>query len=61
MEVDRRVGEVRVTQQHLDRAQVGAGLEQVRGVGVAQRILTLPMNRPPRSFTTVTIPSTGNT
>ena len=60
VQVHRRVREVGVTEQQLDRAQVRAGLEQVRRERMAQRILTLPMNRLSRSCTTVTIPSTVN-
>ena len=61
MQIHRRVREVRVAEEDLDRPQVCAGLEEVRRVRVSQRILTLPMNRLPRSFTTVTIPSMVNT
>jgi hypothetical protein len=50
-----------VAEQALNRVDVHAGLEQVRRKGVAQRILTLPVSRLPRSFTTVTIRSTVNT
>jgi hypothetical protein len=45
------------TANHID---VDAGFKQMYGARVAQRILTLPMNRRPRSFTTATIPSTAN-
>ena len=45
----------------LNRANVVPVFEQVRCEAVPQRILTLPMNRLARSFTTVTIPSTANT
>ena len=52
---------VAMPEQLLDRSDVVPGLEQMRREAVPQRILTLPMNRPPRSFTTVTIPFTVNT
>src|SRR5712671_3897715 len=38
MEVDRRLLEVTMTEQHLDGAQVGAGFEQMRGKAVAQSV-----------------------
>jgi hypothetical protein len=60
MQIDNGVFEFHVAEQQLDGAQVGAGLKEMRRVRVAQRILTLPMNRPPRSFTTTTIRSTAN-
>ena len=50
-----------VAHESLNRVQIHAGFEQMRGEAMAQRILTLLMNRPPRSFTTVTIRSTANT
>ena len=50
-----------MTEQFLNRAQVGAPLEQMRRKRVPERILTLPMNRPQPSFTTVTIRFTANT
>ena len=56
----RRV-EVLVPEQALNRGEVDAGFEQVRRERMAQRILTLLMNRLPPSFTTVTTPSTANT
>ena len=49
-----------MAEEFLYGANVVAVLEQVRGKTVPQRILTLPMNRLPRSFTTVTIPFTAN-
>ena len=61
VEVHRGVREVGVAEQQLDRTEVRARVQQVGRVAVSQRILTLPMNRLPRSFTTVTIPSTVNT
>lgn len=61
VQVRHRRRDVRMAQQLLHRADVIPPLEQVRGERVAQRILTLPMNRLSRSFTTVTIPSTVNT
>ena len=50
-----------MAEEHLDGAQIRTGFEQMRGKTVPQRILTLPMNRLQRSFTTVTIRSTANT
>ena len=38
MRVDLRGGQRRVAQQLLHRAQVGAGVEQMRGEGVPQRV-----------------------
>jgi hypothetical protein len=35
MQVDRRLLEVTMTEQHLDGAQVGTGFEQMRGKAVA--------------------------
>ena len=61
MEIDRGVRQIGMAKQELDRPQVGARFQQMRRVRVPQRILTLPMNRPQRSFTTVTIRSTANT
>ncbi len=60
LKVPSRGTEMAVPQQPLNRVDVDAGFEQMRRETVPQRILTLPMNRPPRSFTTVTIPSTAN-
>lgn len=45
----------------LNRANVVPVFEQVRCEAVPERILTLPMNRRPPSFTTDTIRSTANT
>jgi hypothetical protein len=50
-----------MAEQQLNGAHVGAGFEQMYRERVPQRILTLPMNRRPRPFTTDTIPSTANT
>jgi hypothetical protein len=50
-----------VAEQQLNGPHVGPGFKQMDGERVAQRILTLPMNRLSRSFTTVTIRSTVNT
>ena len=47
-------------EQQLNRTQIRAGFQEVYGEGMPQRILTLPMNRPQPSFTTVTIPFTAN-
>ena len=38
VEIDGRVREVGVPEQHLDGAQVGAGLQQMRRVAVSQRV-----------------------
>src|SRR4029453_12747361 len=40
MEIDGGVRQISVAQQDLDRAQVGAGLQQVRRVRMAQRVRT---------------------
>ena len=61
VQIHRRVLEIGMAEQHLNRPQVGTCFEQMRGVGMPQRILTLPMNRLPRSFIIDTIPSTVNT
>jgi hypothetical protein len=50
-----------VAEQPLNGVQVDPGFKEMGREGVPQRILTLPVNRPPRSFTTVIIPSTANT
>ena len=52
--------EALVAEERLDDAQVGAALDEVGGEGMAQRLLTLPMNRPQPPSTTVTIRSTAN-
>ena len=52
---------VTMAEQLLHRANVLTVFKQVGRERVAQRILTLPMNRRPRSFATATIPSTANT
>ena len=50
-------------EQQLNRAHVGAGFQEMDREGVAQLILTLPMNQAPPQppFTTVTIRFTVNT
>ena len=48
-------------EQLLHRPDVVPIFEQMRRKGMAERILTLPMNRSPPSFTTVTIRFTANT
>jgi hypothetical protein len=48
-------------EQLLHGANVVTILEQVRRERMPQRILTLPMNRRPPSFTTDTIRSTAST
>ena len=58
--VDHRGLDMRVAEVLLNLTDVDAAEQQVSGKNVTERILTLPMNRPPRSFTTVTIPSTAN-
>ena len=60
VEIDRRMREIGVPEQYLNRPEVGARFQEMRGVAVSQRILTLLMNLLPPSFTTVTIPSTAN-
>ena len=48
-------------EQFLHRPDVIAVFKEMGCEGVPQRILTLLMNRPPPSFTTVTIRFTANT
>ena len=48
-------------EQFLHCANVIAVFKEMRREGMAQRILTLPMNRRPPSFTTVIIRITANT
>jgi len=60
MRVNHRRTHIGVPKELLDGPNVVPVLEQVCGEAVPQRILTLPMNRPPPSFTTVTIHSTAN-
>ena len=50
-----------MTEQQLHGPDIRAGFQEVDGERVTQRILTLPMNRPQPSFTTVTIRFTANT
>src|SRR5208282_699161 len=38
MQIDRRLLQVAMPEQHLDGTQVGAGFEQMRGKAVAQRV-----------------------
>src|SRR5712691_4318955 len=59
--INHRGAHICVAEQLLDGSDVVSALEQMRGERVPQRILTLLMNLPPPSFTTVTIPSTANT
>ena len=61
LEVPHRRTQMAVAQQPLDGVEVDARFEQMRRKAMPQRILTLPMNRLPRSFTTVTIPSMVST
>ena len=61
LQVPRRGAEMAMPHQTLNRVQIHASFEQMGREAMAQRILTLLMNRPPRSFTTVTIRSTANT
>ena len=62
VQIERRVFELDVAEQELNRAQVGTGLQEVGGVRMPQCILTLPMNQAPPQppFTTVTIRFTAN-
>jgi len=50
-----------MAEEFLHRANVVPIFQEMRREAVAQRILTLPMNRRPPSFTTDTIRSTANT
>jgi len=50
-----------MAQQALDGVEIDPRVEQMGREAMAEGILTLPMNRPQPSFTTVTIPSTANT
>jgi len=50
-----------MSEQLLHGVNVVTVLEEVRRKCVPERILTLPMNRRPPSFTTDTIRSTANT
>jgi hypothetical protein len=43
MQINRRVGKLRVTEQHLDRAQISSGFQQMRGEAVAKGIVVLLM------------------
>jgi hypothetical protein len=60
LKVAGRRTDVPVPEQSLDRVDVDARFEQVRRKRVAERILTLPMNRAQPSFITVTIRFTAN-
>ena len=57
MGVDLRRADVSVAEEFLHRADVAAGLEQVRGERVPQSVRILPMNPPLSGFATATIPS----
>ena len=61
MGVDHGRLDVRVPQVLLDLPDIHAVEQQMRREAVAQRILTLPMNLPQPSFTTVTIRFMANT
>jgi len=61
MGINHRRLDARVPEVSLNLTDVHAVQQQVRREAVSQRILTLPMNRRPPSFTTVTIRSTANT
>ena len=61
VQINGRVREVSVPEQELNRAQVRTSFQQMRRIRVAERILTLPMNRPQPSFTTGIIRFTANT
>jgi hypothetical protein len=58
--VNHRRADILVPQQLLLRADVRPAFQKVRRKAVAERILTLLMNHPQPSFTTVTIPFTAN-
>jgi hypothetical protein len=55
--VDLRRADVAGAEELLHRADVAAGLEQVRGEGVPQSVRILLMNPPVFEFATATIPS----
>ena len=55
VQVDHCRSDVAMPEQFLHGPDVVAVFQQMRRERVTQRILTLPMNRPPPSFTTVTI------
>ncbi len=61
LQIPRRGAEMAMPHQPLNRVQIHAGFEQMGREAMSQRILTLPMNRRPPSFTTDTIRSTANT
>ena len=61
VEIPGRGRDVAMAEQPLNGVHIDTGFQEVRGKGVAERILTLPMNRRPPSFTTDTIRSTANT
>ena len=61
MQVDHRGRDVAMPEQFLHGPDVVAVFQQMGREGMTERILTLPMNRPPSSFTTVTIRFTANT
>ena len=61
VQVHHRRRDVARPEQFLHRANVIAVFKEMGREGMAQRILTLLMNRPPPSFTTVTILFTANT
>jgi hypothetical protein len=48
VQIDRRVREIRMTEQHLNRANVRACFEQMGGIAVAQGVLVLLMICTPR-------------
>src|ERR1035441_483563 len=50
MQIDRRLFKVSMSEQHLDGAQVGAGLEQVCGKAVAQSVRVDMLVRKAGSF-----------
>ena len=54
MQIDRRLFKVSMSEQHLDGAQVGAGLEQVCGKAVAQSVRVDMLVRKAGSFGGVT-------
>ena len=60
LQVDGGLFEVPMPKQDLNRAQVGAGFEQVRGPAVAQGLLVLLMICTQQGFAIGFIPSTAS-
>ena len=59
MQIDRRLFQVAVPEQHLNGAQVGAGFQQMSGKAMAKGILVLLMICIPQRSVIHVIPSTG--